>query len=701
MALGPTVRLTFAGDATDLERAMGRAGAAAGDMEQTFSAKSAAMVAAGAGLGAGLMSSFNESLEFESAGALLDAQLGAGSPLAAAAGEAAGSLYANAYGESLGEVNEAVRAVSQGIGGMSTASAADLESVTGKVMSLAQIMGVDAVAAANAVGQMMKTGLAPDAETAMDIITAGFQQGGDKAGDLLDTMNEYGTQFRKFGLDGQTATGLLTQGLQAGARDADIVADAIKEFSIRAIDGSESTAAGFDAIGLSASDMAAQIAQGGPTASAALDLTLDKLRAIEDPTARSAAAVQLFGTQAEDLGDALFALDPSEATAALGDFAGAAALADETLGATGAAKVEAMTRGFQEWAQSIAGIEGPLGTAAAGVMSFGGEAVGLAGSAGMAAMALRGLGIGSAIATAAQWAWNAALSANPIGLVVLAIAGLVAGLVWAYNSSETFRNVVNGAFGAVRSFVGSAVERVKGILGWFGSLPGLAAQWFGGLRDGAVRKGSELIGFVAGLPGRVMGAIGSFGSMLLGAGGDLISGLWRGIQNAAGWLRSRVFGFFGGLLPGWAKQILGIRSPSRVFAELGRYIPAGMAQGIEGQAGLVKSAVSSMVDGGRQAAIDELVGFANSGGRVFEDLSFRGMSDNLRKWNDSLATDFYALNRGMDWGGGGERAALQRFAAQQGGAGGAVTVRFVGDSDTAMATAFMYLIRTGKIQIGA
>lgn len=51
--------------------------------------------------------------------------------------------------------------------------------------------------------------------------------------------------------------------------------------------------------------------------------------------------------------------------------------------------------------------------------------------------------------TVAQWALNAALSANPIGLVVIAIAALVAGLVIAYKRSDTFRSIVDGAFKAV------------------------------------------------------------------------------------------------------------------------------------------------------------------------------------------------------------------------------------------------------------
>lgn len=51
--------------------------------------------------------------------------------------------------------------------------------------------------------------------------------------------------------------------------------------------------------------------------------------------------------------------------------------------------------------------------------------------------------------TAAQWLLNAALTANPIGLVIAAIAALGAALVIAYTKSQTFRNIVGAAFAAV------------------------------------------------------------------------------------------------------------------------------------------------------------------------------------------------------------------------------------------------------------
>jgi phage-related protein len=53
--------------------------------------------------------------------------------------------------------------------------------------------------------------------------------------------------------------------------------------------------------------------------------------------------------------------------------------------------------------------------------------------------------------TAAQWALNAALTANPIGLVIVAVVALVAAIVLAYKKSETFRNVVNAVFSFLKS----------------------------------------------------------------------------------------------------------------------------------------------------------------------------------------------------------------------------------------------------------
>lgn len=303
-----------------------------------------AAAAAGLAAGAALMNGVSEALEREKAGDRLAAQLGVGEERSAELGRIAGSLYANAYGESLGEVNAAIRGVLQSGAVMEDESNEQIESITAKVLDLADAFEQDLGKATTAVGHMVRTGLAKNADEALDILTRGFQEGANSADDLFDVFEEYSTKFRDMGISGAQAVGLMSQGLRGGARDADIVADAIKEFSIRAVDGSKLTVEGFKTLGLNAERMTQVFAKGGPAAAKGLDEVLDRLRAMKDPVERNATAIALFGTQAEDLGDALFKLDPSEAVAALGKVEGAAARMGETLADNNATKIEAFRR---------------------------------------------------------------------------------------------------------------------------------------------------------------------------------------------------------------------------------------------------------------------------------------------------------------------------------------------------------------------
>lgn len=75
----------------------------------------------------------------------------------------------------------------------------------------------------------------------------------------------------------------------------------------------------------------------------------------------------------------------------------------------------------------------------------------------------------SKVVAAAQWLVNAAMSANPIGLIVIAIAGLVAAFVLLWNKCEGFRNFFLGmwegiktAFQAFLDWISPAIEAIKG-----------------------------------------------------------------------------------------------------------------------------------------------------------------------------------------------------------------------------------------------
>lgn len=306
------------GVADGAKKGEGGVSRAAGVLGNAFST---ALAHAGMRGAEALTEAIQSGLDAEVATDKLEAQLGGGA-WAEQAGEVAGDLYTAGFGSSVTDTAGAVRSVLQT--GLLPADATNeqIESMTGRLLTFTDVLDQDVQGSVNAVSQMLRTGMVPTAEAGFDLLTRSIQTGGDKAGDLLDTFNEYPTMFRDLGLSGATAMGLLTQGLQAGARDSDVVADALKEFSLKAKDVS-AAGEGYELLGLNAERMAAKFAAGGAGAGEVLDTVLDRLRAMPPSVERSAAAFALFGSPGEDLAGALYALDPSAATVGLGDLEGA------------------------------------------------------------------------------------------------------------------------------------------------------------------------------------------------------------------------------------------------------------------------------------------------------------------------------------------------------------------------------------------
>ena len=82
----------------------------------------------------------------------------------------------------------------------------------------------------------------------------------------------------------------------------------------------------------------------------------------------------------------------------------------------------------------------------------------------------------------AQAALNFVMAANPIGIVVVAIAALVAALVLAYNKSEAFRQAVDTMFSFIKTAITGSVEFIKGylntVMGFYKSIfNGIASLW--------------------------------------------------------------------------------------------------------------------------------------------------------------------------------------------------------------------------------
>ncbi|MFJ8472164.1 phage tail tape measure protein [Kitasatospora sp. NPDC094011] len=305
------------------------------------------ILAVGALAAAVLVKGFGDALEQGAINGKIQAQLGTTSEEAGRYGKAAGQLYARGVTDNVEEAAQALSGVMRSGILPPDATNAQIESITGKVADLSKTFELDLGQTSNAVGQILKNGLAKDGAEALDILTVGMQKMGPRADDMADTFNEYSTKFRDLGLSAADAMGLMSQGMQAGARDTDTVADALKEFQIRATDGSASSTAAYEAIGLSAEDMTRKIAAGGPGAREGLQQVLDGIKGIQDPAERSQAAIGLFGTKAEDLGQSLLALDPRTAVKSLGDTAGAAEKMGDALHNSAGAKIEQFKRSLE------------------------------------------------------------------------------------------------------------------------------------------------------------------------------------------------------------------------------------------------------------------------------------------------------------------------------------------------------------------
>lgn len=136
--------------------------------------------------------------------------------------------------------------------------------------------------------------------------------------------------------------------------------------------------------------------------------------------------------------------------------------------------------------------------------------------------------------------------------------------------------IVNAAFDTLISFLNGLADSIR-----------THAQELsdaGGNILGAILMGIEIaVGDVEtwfkGLGDKILTWIGEAGAWLLDTGKHIVTGLWDGIIGAKDWIMGKVKEMLD-WLPGWAKDLLGISSPSKVFAEIGHYVSLGLAEGV-------------------------------------------------------------------------------------------------------------------------
>ncbi len=207
-------------------------------------------------------------------------------------------VYANNYGESFEDIANAMAEVQKQ---MTYLDETELKNVTESAFTLRDVFGYEVPESVRAANSMVDN-FGISADEAFNLIAQGAQYGLDYSGELLDSINEYAPQFKKLGLDAEDMFQVFASGTNAGAFNLDKIGDAVKEFSIRVIDGSDSTIDGFKRIGLNADEMIKKLSAGGYTAQQAFNQTVEAVASLEDPLEQNIAGVDLFGTMWEDLG---------------------------------------------------------------------------------------------------------------------------------------------------------------------------------------------------------------------------------------------------------------------------------------------------------------------------------------------------------------------------------------------------------------
>lgn len=128
--------------------------------------------------------------------------------------------------------------------------------------------------------------------------------------------------------------------------------------------------------------------------------------------------------------------------------------------------------------------------------------------------------------TTVQWLLNAALTANPIGLVVVALAALAAGVIYAYQNSETFRGIVDQLWAAIQSGVAIITDVASKLKDVFGAAIQEIQRWVDKLKADFPGTLLELVGEVVKLHDKMLNAA-------LGLGGALITGMIDGLKAQA------------------------------------------------------------------------------------------------------------------------------------------------------------------------
>lgn len=563
---------------------------AAGQVESNLSGIAAG--AAGLAVGGLFAMGLESAMDISHATTQLKNQLNLTSEEAERAGQIAGDVYAQGFGESVTSVAESLGAVSQNLGGFANLSTQELTELTRQAEALAATFEFDVGEATQAAGSLMKAGMAKDGQEAFDLITSAAQKLPPALREEIPALTkEYTEFFDQLGVTGPQMMGLLAAGAKNPIFEIDKLGDAVKEFTLRIAD-TKAVADPLKELGLDVDDIQKKVNTGKGTE--AFDEIVTALSDVKNQTDRTRIAAALMGGPGEDAQAALKALGDAGGIAAvsLGDTAGSAKeVADNMAASPGQA--------FDSIMRTVATTLGQtLAPALRIVSNFMAANPGLIQAVVPIVLALA---VALGIWAVAQWAVNSALLANPVTWIILGIVALVAIIVMIATKTTWFQDIWhamtegvtsawNWLWGAISakvsagiafldSVISTGINTVLSIFGWLAALPGRVSAWFASVRNAAVVKLVAMIAWVRGLPGRILSAVGNLNSLLVNAGRSIIQGLINGVTGMIGSLRSK-FSEITNMIPDWKGPMtvdLKLLSPS------GEALMSGLMAGVDDQ----------------------------------------------------------------------------------------------------------------------
>lgn len=224
----------------------------------------------------------------------------------------------------------------------------------------------------------------------------------------------------------------------------------------------------------------------------------------------------------------------------------------------------------------------------------------------------------------------------------------------ALNNVQTWAtNMVNKAREMGTNFINNVVSFMQ-------QLPGKIKQYLdsaiNNLKTWVTQMGQKGKEAVQSLINNVMSAASGIASKVASIGSDIVSGVWNGIKDAAGWFKDQVTDFFSGIVDG-VKDALGIGSPSKVFRdEIGRWLPPGVVKGFEAAMPSAMKAIQKVLNKGIDnidtddisvGAGITVSGFANKLKSIYNDVAlwFESIESRIGNSVDSMMQSLDMLIR--------------------------------------------------------